>query len=287
MATIFERANDALKVNPPFGTSQTLTTKGSNWLWAVTAVFLLLFLAVWALALKPTHNERIFHYIFKVALLTGGIAYFAMASDLGWVVAEQANQRSRGDSRQVFWAKYVYWVVSFPAAILSLGLLSGVSWATIVFNIFVSWIWVVAYLAAAFTATNYKWGFFAFGTTALGCLAVTMLTAGRTSAARVGSRGHYVALAGYTVLLWALYPIAFGLSDGGNRIGVTGSFVFFGILDILMIPVLAAAFMVLGRKWDYSNLNLHFTQFGRVARGAHVVEKEPATTGGVTGAAAV
>lgn len=33
------------------------------------------------------------------------------------------------------------WVVEFPAVILSLGLLSGVSWATIVYNIFLSWIW--------------------------------------------------------------------------------------------------------------------------------------------------
>jgi len=285
MAILLERGNDALKVNPP-GSEQTLTTNGSNWLWAVTAVFLLVFLAVWALSFKPTHNERIFHYIFKVALLTGGIAYFAMASDLGWAGVPQTNEQDRGGSRQVFWAKYVYWVVAFPAVALALGLLSGVSWATIVFNVFVAWIWVVAYLVAAFTTTNYKWGFFVFGTVALACLLLTMLTTGASAAKRVGSRTHYLALTGWTALLWLLYPIAFGLSDGGNRIGVTQSFIFFGILDVLMVPVLAAAFMFLARRWDYSTLNLHFTQYGRVARGGHVVEKEPAAAGGVTGPAA-
>jgi bacteriorhodopsin len=239
---------------------------------------------MWALTFKPHQGERVFHYIFKVALLTGSIAYFAMASDLGWSAVQQANEQDRGPARQIFWAKYVYWVVSFPAAILSLGLLSGVSWATIVFHIFVAWIWVVAYLVAAFTQTNYKWGFFAFGTVAFVCLAIGMLTVGRTSARRVGSDKHYLALTGWTTLLWVLYPIAFGLSDGGNRIGVTGGFIFFGILDLLMIPVLAVGTVVLSRKWDYGNLNLHFTQYGRVTQGGHVVEKGPAT-GGVTGEA--
>lgn len=59
-------------------------------------------------------------------------------------------------------------------------------------------------------------------------------------------------------------PIAFGISDGGNRIGVTPSFVYFGILDVLMVPVLAVAFLLLARKWDYGRMNIAFTQYGRV-----------------------
>jgi bacteriorhodopsin len=237
------------------------------------------------MSLKPLHGERIFHYIFKTTLLVGAIAYFAMASDLGWKVIVQANEQDRGASRQIFFAKYIYWVVSFPAAILSLGLISGVSWATIVFNIFLSWIWVVSYLVSAFTATNYKWGFFAFGTAAFLSLAFSLMTTGLTSAKRVATSGHYTMLAGWTCFLWLMYPIAFGLSDGGNRIKVTAGFIWFGILDLLMIPTLTFATTVLSRKWDYGKMNLHFTQYGRVAQGGHVVEKGPAT-GGVTGEAA-
>lgn len=61
-----------------------------------------------------------------------------------------------------------------------------------------------------------------------------------------------------------LDPIAFGISDGGNRIGVTPSFIYFGILDLLMVPVLAAAFLFLARQWDYGRMNIAFTQYGRV-----------------------
>lgn len=74
-------------------------------------------------------------------MLVGTIAYFAMASNLGWSAARQANERDKGDPRQMFWAKYVYWVVSFPAVSLALGLMSGVSWATMVYWVALCWTW--------------------------------------------------------------------------------------------------------------------------------------------------
>jgi bacteriorhodopsin len=45
MGILFERANDALNVNPPGG-DQYLTENGSNWLFAATALFLLAFVSV-------------------------------------------------------------------------------------------------------------------------------------------------------------------------------------------------------------------------------------------------
>jgi bacteriorhodopsin len=208
-------------------------------------------------------GERIFHYLFISALAVGTIVYFAQASDLGWDVVSQANNVHRGN-RQVFWAKYILWVVEFPVVIIALGLLSGISWATIFYEIFVSWIWVVSYLVGAFTTTNYKWGFFVFGTFAWMALAIHTLRDGNVGAKRLGVTRDHSSLSGWVNLLWLLYPIAWGLSEGGNRIGVTGHFIFFGILDLLMIPVTAWAFMLLARRWDYNRLNIHFTQYGRV-----------------------
>lgn len=199
---------------------------------------------------------------------------------------------SHGATRQIFWAKYVQWVVTFPAAILSLGVLSGVSWTTIFYNIALSWVWVISYLVAALTATNYKWGFFAFGTVAYFALAASTLFPGRTAATRVGVARDYTILTGWLNFLWLLYPIAWGISDGGNRIGLTASFIFFGILDVLLVPVLSFAFIGLARKWDYNRLNIAFTQYGRVPAAAGTFpEKEAApaagTTGGVVGDGAV
>lgn len=75
-----------------------------------------------------------------MALLVGSIAYYSMASDLAWNVINQADQPQNG-SRQIFFAKYVYWVVSFPVVTIALGLISGVSWATILYNVTLAWIW--------------------------------------------------------------------------------------------------------------------------------------------------
>jgi len=264
MSVLFERSNKALQTNPPGGASH-LTRGGSDWLWALCAVFTLCFLVYYALSFKARHGERIFHYIFTIALFVGAITYFAMASDLGWSVIATANHRGRAASYQIFFAKYIYWVVAWPAILIALGLISGVSWATIFFNVFLAWSWIISYLCGAYTATNYKWGFFAYGTVLWLLLAAQTMWHGRTSATRINSHRDYGMLAGWLNLLWLLYPIAWAVSDGGNVISVTKMFIFFGILDLLMLPIIAFAFLFLARKWDYNNMNLHFTQYGRVA----------------------
>jgi bacteriorhodopsin len=164
-------------------------------------------------------------------------------------------------TRQIFYARYLNWAVSFPAVALALGLLSGVSWTTIVCNIAITWIWVLNYLAAAYTPGSYKWGFFAFGTFCWLILAASTLNESREEAVRRGIGRDYVILAAWPNLLWLLYPVAFGLSDGGNVISVTGAAIFFGVLDVLMVPVLSFAFVILGRKWDWEKLELAFSEY--------------------------
>jgi len=278
MGLIYLRDNEALTINPPAGDRQ-LVEHGSDWLWAVTAIYVVTFLANLLVGLRPPNGERIFHYIFTIALLVGSISYFAMASDLGWVVVTTAENMDEATSYQIFWAKYVNWAVSWPALVVSLGLLSGVPWATIFFGVGLSWVWTISYLVSAFTPSNYKWGFFAFGTVTWLLLATLTLTEGLRSARRVNVGRDFALLSGWLNLLWLLYPIAFGLSDGGNRIGVTAAFIFFGILDVLALPVLSFAFLILSRSWDYGSLNLHFTQYGRVAHGAAYPEKQAVAPG--------
>jgi len=276
---VLARTNDALNVNPPSGDNY-LSDHGSNWLWAVTAVYIVSFLAFFGLSFAARSGEKIFHYIFTIALLVGSIAYFAQASDLGWSVVPTANVLEYGLTRQIFFAKYINWVVAFPAVTIALGLLSGVAWATIFYNVFLSWVWVVSYLVSAYTTTNYKWGFFVFGTFAWALLAVNTLVEGGRGARRVEVARDHTLLAGWLNLLWLLYPVAFGLTDGGNRIGVTAGFIFFGVLDVLMVPLLAFAFLLLSRNWDYGRLNIAFTQYGRVRQGGTFPEKEAAPRGG-------
>lgn len=241
---------------------------------------------MFALVWVARGGERIFHYLFITALAVGTIVYFAQASDLAWRVVPQANNIQNG-ARQIFWAKYVLWVVEFPVVIIALGLLSGISWATIAYEVVASWIWVISYLVGAFTTSNYKWGFFVFGTMAWLALAIHTLRDGSVGAKRLGVTRDHSMLSGWVNFLWLLYPIAWGLSDGGNRIGITGSFIWFGILDFCMIPITAWIFMILARRWDYNRLNIAFTQYGRVNQQHHGVFPEKNTTATAPAAAPV
>jgi len=274
MAILLERTNDALKINPPYGDLHHLTTHGSDWLWAVTAVYILSFLIVAGLTYFAHNGEKIFHYLFTISLFVGSISYFAMASDLGSTPVETSTN-SPG-TRQIFYAKYINWFIGWTPLITAIGLISGVSWSTIVYNIILSWIWVASWLSGALVATHYKWGFFAFGTCAYFLLSTSLLQTGSVAAKRVGVSKHYLAITGWLVFIWLLYPIAYGVDDGGNEISVTSGFIFFGILDLLSVPLLSFAILFLSRSWDYRALNLYFTQYGRVAQGAEFPEREKA-----------
>lgn len=233
-------------------------------------------LIVVGLAYFARAGEKIFHYLFTISVLTGTIAYFTMASDLGNVAVKVSDTLSEPGTRQIFYAKYINWFVGWTPLIIAVGLISGVSWATIAYNVALTWTWIATWLAGAFTPTNYKWGFFAFGTFAYFLLSASILYQGLISAKRVGITTHYTIISGYLVFMWLLYPIAYGLDDGGNKISVTSGFIFFGILDVLTVPLLAGAFLFLSTRWNYGELNLQFTQYGRVAVGGTFPEREKA-----------
>jgi bacteriorhodopsin len=281
------RSNDALNVNPT-DANRSLSTNGSNWLWAVTAVFTLSLLSwlIWSFLLRDKTNdrhhtrngnqpvlhgvarrdpERIFHYLFTIAAFAGLIAYFSMASDLGNApVRQYMHQGTDTDpTRQIFYARYIYWFVAWPMIIIASLLLSGVSWATILFAIVIQEIWVVSWLCGAFVATSYKWGYYCFGIFAYLILAFVMLSWGRVHSRQLGSK-HYTPLAALLVMVWTLYTIAWGLSEGSNYLSVTGEMIFYGILDLITVPLYGFLFLSLSRSWDYRSLDLQFTQNGRI-----------------------
>lgn len=287
-AYLIARSNDALNINPPTA-DDNLTTGGSDWLWAVTAVYLFILLAVVGLQFFARNGERIFHYLYIISLMVGTVTYFAQASDLSGIPVLQVDELGRHPgTRQIFYARYINWFVGWVPLLISIGLFSGVSWATIIYNIGLMWVWVGSWLAGAFVPSTYKWGFFAFGLFAEILLWSSLFVTGSVTARRLNIGTHYYAITGWLVFLWLIFPIAWGVSDGGNTISETSGFIFFGILDILLIPVISLGTLFLSRTWDYSALNLYFTQYGRVRQAGDFPEKAavPAPATGVAEPAA-
>jgi len=283
------RTNDALNVNPPVGTASHLVTNGSDWLWAVDAVYCTTLIVVIGLGYFARQGEKIFHYLFTISLLVGAIAYFTVASDLGSTAVVVSDTLSNPGTREIFYAKYINWFVGWTPIIIAIGLVSGVSWTTIVYNVALSWTWIATWLAGALTGTNYKWGFWTFGIFAYFLLSVSLLHTGYITSKRLGIAKHYFALSSYLVFFWLLYPSAWGLDDGGNKIAVTDGFIFFGILDLFTVPFFTLAVLALSTKWDYRTLNVYFTQYGRVAQAGEIperIEREKAAEAAAAGAAA-
>jgi len=299
--------NDALDVNRP-NADRHLTVHGSDWLWAVTASMGLTFLSwlAWTLSRNkqpliaahdtrkgnnngvsngvhrspvadrvPLWLERVFHYLFTIAAFIGFISYFTMASDLGNTPIRQYMHHGNNpqQTRQIFYVRYIYWFVAWPPILTANLLLSGVSWATIIFAIVLQEIWVVSWLCGALVSTSYKWGYYTFGLFAYFILAYILLSWGIEHSRLIRTSKEYTLLVGLLVLVWVGFPISWGLSEGANRLSVTGEMIFYGILDIIAIPLYGTLFLIYTRR--FGPALFPFTQSGRV-RATHDM-REPLT----------
>jgi bacteriorhodopsin len=110
--------NHALNLNGFTNTVTTnnhITTHGSDWYFAATAVMIVSALAFGGLSLTKPRSARIFHYIFAAISMVAAIAYFSMGSNLGWtaILVEFSRPGSHlvgGNMRQIFYVRYIDWV---------------------------------------------------------------------------------------------------------------------------------------------------------------------------------
>ena len=81
----------------------------------------------------------------------------------------------------------------------------------------------------------------------------TLLFPARVNAKALGAQAHRVYTSSALVLavLWLLYPVAWGLADGGNVITTDGEMVFYGVLDLLAKPVFLIFHLFSMRKVPY------------------------------------
>jgi bacteriorhodopsin len=160
-------------------------------------------------------------------------------------------------------------------------------------------IMVVTGLVGALIESRYKWGYFSFATAALFLIAYNLTWVGRKHANALGSNigRTYLTVGTWTIFLWFIYPIAWGLSEGGNVIAPDSEAVFYGVLDIMAKPVFGALLLWGHRNIDPATLGLHIRDYddpvyaageksghGRAAAAADGgAANTGTTTGGLTG----
>jgi bacteriorhodopsin len=291
MSSAFEkRGNDALRVNPDNGyytgpSDINITTHGSDWYWAVTAVMAISTLIFVGLSFTVPRRARIFHYITAAITMTASIAYFTMASNLGYTAIRvefgRSDSKVAGLYREIFYVRYIDWVITTPLLLLDLLLTAGLPWPTVLWTIFLDEVMIVTGLVGALVASDYKWGYFVFAMVALFGIAHNIMIVGRSHATVIGPDVSRVFLmcGVLTTFLWFLYPIAWGVSEGGNIIAPDSEAVFYGVLDIFAKPVFGAMLILGHRNIDPARLGLAIRDYDEP-----IGEKGYGNNTGVTGA---
>lgn len=199
--------------------------------------------------------------------MVASIAYYSMGSNLGWTPIQAEFMRSegivRGVYREIFYVRYIDWVITTPLLLMDLLLTAGLPWPTILYTVLIDEIMVITGLSGALTYTDYKWGYYVFGCVALFWIAYVLTMEARVHANRLGKDvgRAFITTGAWTTFLWFLYPIAWGLSEGGNVIAPDSEAVFYGILDIMAKPVFGALLLWGHRGIDPARLGLHIGDY--------------------------
>lgn len=242
--------NDATEVNPAIGVGISLNDHGSDWLWTAFSIFGLTALvhAGYTLYHFRKDNNKFKAYVHVGPLFASmmlAYTYFTLASNLGWtaVDVEFHNYEGSQDVRQVFYARYIGWFLAFPALLYTFELnaqAQNVVCSTDLFHIFhhlilqigSTEIFVLGLLIGALIPSSYKWGYWTFAVTAQ-IFALTLLLLRQLAGDRKASSKMNWLVMTFFSICFMLYPVSWGLSEGGNVISVVGESAFYGVLDVV------------------------------------------------------
>lgn len=91
-----------------------ITVRGSDWYWTVCAIMIAATFAFVGLATTKPRQQRIFHYITASITMVAAIAYFSMASNLGWtgiaVEFVRSDPEVAGLYREIFYGELSIYV---------------------------------------------------------------------------------------------------------------------------------------------------------------------------------
>ncbi|KAI0682304.1 heat shock protein 30 [Cytidiella melzeri] len=245
-------ANDALNLNPP-DAALHIGTHGSDWLWAAFALMAFTLLITVVLNFMRSRGTRLFHQLAIIVLATSSLAYFSMASDLG-ATPIVTEFRGNGETRQIWYVRYIQWFLTFPLLLLSVLLTTGLSLSEIFTTLFMAIFLVVCGLVGALVESTYKWGFFTFGCAALFYIWYVLLWhAPRTTFAADGAFcvGFRITSSAFAFMLLT-YPICWALCEGANVISATSEMIWYGILDCITGPFFLLFFLFKLHAVDYA-----------------------------------
>lgn len=239
-------------VVPSLPEYQTATETGFRTLWVVFVVMTVASVVFTGLAWNVPASKRIYHIITTFITVIAALSYFAMATGHGasyhHVKVKESHKHVPDTThdiyREVYYARYIDWSLTTPLLLLDLALLAGLNGADILVTIFADLIMILTGLFAAFGAegTPQKWGWYTIACIAYLVVIFELVFHGRrTAAAKGGKVGNFFnAIGGFTLLIWTVYPIIWGIADGSRNLNIDEEIISYAVLDILAKPIFGA-----------------------------------------------
>ncbi|KAJ9668499.1 hypothetical protein H2201_001547 [Coniosporium apollinis] len=164
-----------------------------------------------------------------------------MASNLGSAPIGVEFIRSgvvAGLTRQIFYVRYIDWVITTPLLLMELGLTAGLPWNNILWILLLDEVMIITGLVGALVRSSYKWGYFAFGCAALLLIGWEIILPSSGNAKVIGAdvHKHYIMLGLYLMILCEA--------------------IFYSILDVLAKPVYGVILLVVHEKIQLDRLGL-------------------------------
>ncbi|KAF7509002.1 hypothetical protein GJ744_008397 [Endocarpon pusillum] len=221
---------------------------GNRTLWAVCVIMALSSIAFYVMAFRVPVQKRLFHILTAFITTFAFLSYFAMATGDGiaYNKAKVVEQNKHVPDivhyvyREVYYARYIDWSLTTPLLLLDLALLAGLGGANILVAIVADVIMILTGLFAAFGDNDgQKWGWYAFACIAYLVVVYQLAFNGRAAAAGKDgkTKAFFGAIAGFTLLLWTIYPIIWGVADGARVASVDAEIIAYAVLDVLAKPV--------------------------------------------------
>ncbi|KAI1179226.1 hypothetical protein F4777DRAFT_575257 [Nemania sp. FL0916] len=225
---------------------QYSTDVGHKTLWVVCVIMGVASLAFYGMAMRVPVQKRLFHIVTAFITTTAFLSYYAMATGAGINIHTTIIHETKLHvitelvRRQVFWARYIDWALTTPLLLLDLSLLVGINGASILVLVFSDLVMILSGLFAALAHNQAQgWGWFAFACLAYLTIVYQLGYKGRQAVTTKDNktRAFFGAISLFTLTLWTLYPIVWGLADGGRVVNVDGEIIAYAVLDLLAKPV--------------------------------------------------
>ncbi|KAK5653731.1 hypothetical protein OQA88_7887 [Cercophora sp. LCS_1] len=247
---------------------QVASNGGHRTLWVIFAIMLASSGVFAASSWRVPVRHRVYYVTTTLMAIISTLSYFAMASGhastFNCITVTDSHKHvpdvHHDVCRQVYWARYVDWSLTFPLLLLNLSLLAGIDGAHTLMAISASLIMTLSGLFSALgkTGTAQKWGWLAISCVSYLFVLWHIVLHGSTMVKVKGGAVTklFSSLALFSFIVWTVYPIVWGIADGGRKINVDKEIMTYAVLDALLKPVFGLWLLISHRAIAEANIDL-------------------------------